>query len=148
MPRLLRRQPRALFFLLCTAFRLGLDALVREPGALGRGVAGLRMRDRGRQSNFIYGSAKGGLTVYLQGLRNAMHRHKVSVLTVKPGFVDTQLLANAGKTMWVISPEEAARQIVAAIGEGRQEVYVPMRWRLVSLIIRSIPSFLFRRLNL
>jgi short-subunit dehydrogenase len=61
--------------------------------------------------------------------------------------VDTVLLKNAPKTFWVISSEEAARQIYRAIRRKRQTVYVPLRWALVGLIVRSIPSFIFRRLN-
>lgn len=104
--------------------------------------------DRGRTAFPGYHASKGGLTIYLESLRNRLSRRGVTVTTIKPGFVDTRLLANAAKTFWVISPEEAAQQIVAAVNAGRQTVYVPGRWRWVSLVIQSIPSFLFRRLNL
>jgi short-subunit dehydrogenase len=70
------------------------------------------------------------------------------VTTIKPGFVDTVLLKNAPKTMWVISPEKAASRIYQAIRRRRQVAYIPARWRLVSLFIRNIPSVIFRRLNL
>ena len=68
--------------------------------------------------------------------------------TVKPGFVETALLENADSTLWVISPEEAADQIYEALRAKKQTVYIPGRWRWVSLVIRHIPSFIFRRLNL
>jgi short-subunit dehydrogenase len=103
--------------------------------------------DRGRVGSPVYNSSKAGLNTYLEALRNRLAKKRVTVTTIKPGFVDTVLLKNAPKTFWVISPEEAARQIVAAIQSKRHVVYVPARWGLVGLIIRHIPSFVFRRLN-
>src|SRR5690606_8599940 len=104
--------------------------------------------DRGRVAFPGYHTSKGALTIYLESLRNRLSRRGVTVTTVKPGFVDTRLLANAAKTFWVISPEEAASQIADAIEARKQTVYVPARWRWVSLIIQLIPSFLFRRLSI
>ncbi len=104
--------------------------------------------DRGRVAFPGYHTSKGALSIYLESLRNRLSRRGVTVTTVKPGFVDTRLLANAAKTFWVISPEEAARQIADAIEARKQTVYVPGRWRWVSLIIQSIPSFIFRRLSI
>lgn len=103
--------------------------------------------DRGRAAFPAYHTSKGALSIYLESLRNRLASHGATVTTIKPGFVDTSLLANADKTFWVISPQEAAQQICAAIEQKKQVVYVPARWRLVSLIIRSIPSFIFRRMN-
>ena len=103
--------------------------------------------DRGRVGSPVYNTSKAGLATYLESLRNRLTRHGVSVTTVKPGFVDTVLLENAAKTFWVISPQQAATQIHRAIQRGKQTVYVPARWRLVGLIIRHIPSFVFRRLS-
>ncbi len=103
--------------------------------------------DRGRVASPVYNSSKAGLNTYLEALRNRLSRHGVSVTTIKPGFVDTVLLENAPKTFWVIPAEEAARQIVQAVQKRRQVAYVPARWRLVGLIIRHIPSVIFRRLS-
>jgi len=103
--------------------------------------------DRGRVSAPVYNTSKAALSTYLEALRNRLARHGVTVTTIKPGFVDTVLLENASKTFWVISPEEAASQIMRAIQRRKQTVYVPARWGLVGLIIRHIPSFLFRKLN-
>lgn len=103
--------------------------------------------DRGRTAFPGYHTSKGGLSIYLESLRNRLSRRGVTVTTIKPGFVDTPLLENADKAFWVISPEEAARQIVDAIRHEKQVAYVPGRWRWVSLVIRLIPSFIFRRLN-
>lgn len=103
--------------------------------------------DRGRSPFPAYHTSKGALSIYMESLRNRLSRRGVTVTTIKPGFVDTGLLANAGKAFWVISPQEAARQIVAALAAGKQVAYVPGRWRWVSLIISNIPSVIFRRLN-
>jgi len=103
--------------------------------------------DRGRVGSPVYNTSKAGLHTYLEALRNRLSRHGVTVTTIKPGFVDTILLANAPKTFWVISPDEAAQHIVQAIARKRQTVYVPARWGLVGLVIRHIPSFIFRRLS-
>lgn len=104
--------------------------------------------DRGRRAFPGYHASKGGLTIYLESLRNRLGRYGVAVTTIKPGFVDTALLANASKTFWVISPDRAAEQIERAIRARKQTVYVPGRWALVSLIIRHIPSVIFRRLSI
>ncbi len=103
--------------------------------------------DRGRIGSPVYNTSKAGLNTYLEALRNRLTRHGVTVTTIKPGFVDTVLLENAPKTFWVISPEKAAASIYQAIRKHKQTVYVPARWRWVMLIIRHIPSFIFRRMN-
>jgi short-subunit dehydrogenase len=95
-----------------------------------------------------YNSSKAGLDTYLEGLRNRLTRYGVSVTTIKPGFVDTRLLENAAKTMWVQTPKQAAEQIYKAIKKKKQVAYLPGRMRFVSLIIRHIPSPIFRRLNI
>ncbi len=104
--------------------------------------------DRGRQSNYLYGSAKGGLTTYLQGLRNRLYHRGVHVITVKPGFVDTRMVFGKGKLPLVASPEKVARGIYRAVMSRRNVVYVPWFWRWIMLIIRSIPESIFKRLRL
>ncbi len=104
--------------------------------------------DRGRRGNPAYNTSKAALTTYLEALRNRLTQHGVNVTTIKPGFVQTDMLANAAKTFWVISPESAAQQIVTAAEKNRQTVYIPWRWGLVMLIIRHIPSFIFRRMGI
>ena len=103
--------------------------------------------DRGRVGSPVYNTSKAGLNTYLEALRNRLSRSGVTVTTVKPGFVDTILLENAPKTFWVISPEDAAAQIYLAILRKQGTVYIPRRWGLVGLIIRHIPSFIFRWMN-
>ncbi len=103
--------------------------------------------ERGRVGSPAYNTSKAALHTYLESLRNRLAKYGANVTTIKPGFVDTILLENAAKTFWVISPAEAAAQIVKAIRRKRQTVYVPARWGLVLLIIRHIPSFIFRRMG-
>jgi short-subunit dehydrogenase len=104
--------------------------------------------DRGRQSNYVYGAAKAGLTVFLQGLRNRLYPAGVSVTTVKPGFVDTQMTFGRPGLFLVASPRTAARSIVAAVLKGKDLAYVPGFWRPVMLLIRLIPERLFKRMKL
>jgi short-subunit dehydrogenase len=103
--------------------------------------------ERGRVGAPAYGATKAALTTYLESLRNRLTRKGVRVLTVKPGFIDTELLKNAPRTFWVISPDQAAADIVRAMRSGQQTLFTRARWGLVALIIRHIPSFIFRRLS-
>jgi len=102
--------------------------------------------DRGRVGNPSYNASKAALSSYLESLRNRLTRYGVNVLTVKPGFVETDLLAGAKKTFLVISPEQAADEIYKAISKHKQVVYIPTLWRWIMLIVRNIPSFIFRRM--
>ena len=103
--------------------------------------------DRGRVGSPVYNAGKAGLDTYLEALRNRLSRHGVTVTTIKPGFIDTDLLKNAPRTFWVVSADEAAAMTLAAIDRRRQLAYVPPRWRLVGLAVRLMPSFIFRRLS-
>ena len=104
--------------------------------------------DRGRQSNYVYGAAKAGLTTYLGGLRNRYARDGVRVLTVKAGVVDTRMSAGMPGAGLAASPERVARSVVRAITGGREVVYVPWFWRGIMLVIRAIPERVFKRLRL
>ena len=104
--------------------------------------------DRGRQSNYVYGAAKAGLTVFLQGLRNRLFRSGVRVITIKPGFIDTGMTYGRPGLFLVASPQRAARRIVKAVREGQDECYVPSFWGPVMFLIRSIPERIFKRMRL
>jgi short-subunit dehydrogenase len=104
--------------------------------------------DRGRQSNYIYGSAKGALNIYLQGLRNRLHKANVQVLTIKPGFVDTPMTHEFKKGLLWVKPQTIAKDIVKGITHRRHEIYTPGFWRFIMLIIKLIPECLFKRLKL
>lgn len=105
--------------------------------------------DRGRQSNYVYGAAKGFVTIFTQGLRNRLHRKGVRVVTIKPGFVDTPMTASFTKKgfLWA-RPEQIARGIVRAMDRGCDEVYLPWFWRPIMWVIRLIPEGVFKRLSL
>ncbi len=102
--------------------------------------------ERGRRGNPAYTTSKAALTTYLEALRNRVSRYGVSVVTVKPGYVDTAMTRGLRGLFWLISAEEAARQTLALARRGRSG-FVPRRWGLVALVLRMIPSWLFRRLN-
>jgi len=104
--------------------------------------------DRGRQSNYVYAAAKGGLSLFLQGLRNRLHSANVCVLTIKPGFVDTPMTANFKKGALWAQPETVARGIYRAIKLRRNVIYLPWFWRLIMMVIRLIPEPLFKRMKL
>jgi short-subunit dehydrogenase len=103
--------------------------------------------DRGRRSNYVYGAAKAGLTVFLQGLRNRLFGSGVRVITIKPGFVDTQMTYGRPGLFLVASPEKAGKRIVEAVLDGRDESYVPGFWRPVMFLVRSIPERIFKRMR-
>lgn len=104
--------------------------------------------DRGRQSNYIYGAAKGGLSIYLQGLRNRLYKFGVNVITIKPGFVDTPMTANINKNFLFAKPDMIAKGIVKSIDNKCDIVYLPEFWRLIMFVIKHIPEFIFKRLSL
>jgi decaprenylphospho-beta-D-erythro-pentofuranosid-2-ulose 2-reductase len=105
--------------------------------------------DRGRQSNFIYGSAKAGLTAYLSGLRNYMFFKKVHVITVKPGFMDTKMTQGLPlNPKLTATPKQAASVIFKAYKKQKNVVYVLPVWSIIMMIIRNIPEFIFKKLKL
>ena len=105
--------------------------------------------ERGRQSNFIYGSAKAGLTAYLSGLRNYLFDKKVHVLTVKPGFMATKMTEGLPlNPKLTATPKQAAEAIYKAYKNGRNTAYILPIWALIMLIIRNIPEFIFKILKL
>ncbi len=103
--------------------------------------------DRGRVGNPGYNTSKAGLTTYLESLRNRLTRRGVNVLTVKPGFVKTDMLQAAQKVMFPITVEKAADDIYRAMRARRQQIYTPWFWTWIMLVVRNIPSILFRRMS-
>ncbi|HET8693081.1 MAG TPA: SDR family oxidoreductase, partial [Aquabacterium sp.] len=95
--------------------------------------------DRGRQSNYVYGSAKALVSAFASGLRQRMHKCGVSVSTIKPGFVDTPMTASFKKGALWAQPDQVAKDIVKAMEQGKAVVYTPGFWRLIMLIIKHIP---------
>lgn len=104
--------------------------------------------DRGRVANPVYNASKAGFATYLEALRNRLTRHGVNVLTVKPGFMKTEMLKAAfGATPFAISPEKAADDIYNAMRKRKQLIYTAPIWRWIMLAIQHTPSFIFRRLT-
>ena len=105
--------------------------------------------ERGRQSNFIYGSAKAGFTAYLSGLRNYLYHKKVHVMTVIPGFMDTEMTADIETPKPLTAqPTQAADIIYKAYKKKRNVVYVTFVWCGIMMIIRNIPEFIFKKLKM
>ena len=104
--------------------------------------------DRGRQSNYLYGAAKGGLAIFLQGLRNRLASTEVHVMTVKPGFVDTPMTEDLEGLFLVASPERVARDILCAYEKKQDILYTPWFWRYIMLLIKCLPERVFKRLKL
>jgi short-subunit dehydrogenase len=104
--------------------------------------------DRGRQSNYLYGSTKAALNIYLEGLRVRLAKVGVPVTTVKPGFVDTRMTRGQPGMFLVATPERVARDICRAIRRRRDVLYTPWFWRGIMTIICSIPAFVFKRMKL
>jgi len=105
--------------------------------------------DRGRKSNYVYGAAKGFISLFMQGLRNRLHRKGVRVVTIKPGFVITPMTAHMERkgALWA-TPERVAKSIVRAMERADGEVYCPSFWRAIMWVIRHIPERIFKRMSL
>ena len=105
--------------------------------------------DRGRLSNYIYGSSKGGLNQYLSGIRNRLFKSNVSVLTVKPGFIKSKMTAHLLLPNLLTSkPREVAEIIYKSVKKNKDEIYIKNRWRVLMIIIKLIPEKIFKRLKL
>lgn len=104
--------------------------------------------DRGRQSNYVYGSAKAMVSTFLSGLGQRLAKFGVAVVTIKPGFVDTPMTRDFKKGPLWTSADSVAKGIVRAIDRKTPVVYLPCFWRGIMWVIRSIPEWLFRRLRL
>ncbi len=104
--------------------------------------------DRGRQSNFVYGSSKAALDCYAAGLRNKLFPAGVHVITVKPGFVSTPMTAGLKQGPLFAQSDTVGRAIYQAIQKKKDVVYVPFFWRFIMMVIKAIPECLFKRLKL
>jgi decaprenylphospho-beta-D-erythro-pentofuranosid-2-ulose 2-reductase len=104
--------------------------------------------DRGRASNYAYGSAKAMVTAFTSGLRQRLYKSGVSVVTIKPGFVDTPMTAEFKKGFLWVKPEKVAKGVIVACDKKNGEVYVPGFWQGIMFIIRFIPEVVFKRVVL
>lgn len=104
--------------------------------------------DRGRKSNYIYGAAKAGLNAFLDGVRNRLDREGVQVLTVRPGFVATPMTAHLPQGPMFATPDAVAQDILHAMKHRRDVLYTPWFWRWIMALIRAIPEWKFKKMDL
>ncbi len=104
--------------------------------------------DRGRASNYVYGSAKAMISEFTSGLRQRLFRSNVTVTTIKPGFVDTPMTAKFQKGLLWAKPASVARAIVIAIDKKKDVVYVPAFWWGVMMLIKTLPTAIFKKIKL
>ncbi|MTJ03259.1 MAG: SDR family NAD(P)-dependent oxidoreductase [Sediminimonas qiaohouensis] len=104
--------------------------------------------DRGRIGNYAYGASKSAFHTYLAGLRNRLGRAGGHVITVKPGFVDSAMTWGIKGMFLVAAPGIVARDILRAVNKRRNVIYTPGFWRLIMLIIRTIPEPIFKKLSI
>jgi decaprenylphospho-beta-D-erythro-pentofuranosid-2-ulose 2-reductase len=104
--------------------------------------------ERGRGSNYVYGTAKGAVTLFTQGLRNRLSKSGVAVVTIKPGFVDTPMTADLKKNPLYANPRDVGKRIYTAMLKGEDVVYTPWFWRWIMMIIRNIPEPIFKKLKM
>ncbi len=104
--------------------------------------------DRGRPSNYVYGTTKAAVSTFLQGLRSRLYKSGVSVVTIKPGLVDSPMTAALKKGPLFSSPQRVGRGVYQAMKKGKAVVYSPGYWRGIMFLVRSIPEAIFKRLSL
>jgi short-subunit dehydrogenase len=103
--------------------------------------------DRGRASNYVYGSAKAMIAVFASGLRQRLYKANVAVVTIKPGLIDTPMTAEFKKGLLWTKHEVAAEKIVKAIDTKKNEVYIPQFWWLVMKIIKLVPENIYKKIR-
>ena len=105
--------------------------------------------DRGRKSNYVYGSAKGLISRYAQGLQHRFAGTGVKVVLIKPGPTDTPMTAHLkGQGAKLASVDKVAKDIVDAVEQGRAVIYSPRKWQLIMSVIRHLPAFIFNKMNI
>jgi len=104
--------------------------------------------DRGRRSNYVYGTAKGAVSIFLQGLRSRLSKSGVVVITVKPGLVDTPMTSSLKKGLLFAQPGKVGKGIYQAMMKGKEVVYLPWFWRPIMAIVKSIPESVFKKMSI
>lgn len=104
--------------------------------------------DRGRKSNYLYGSAKAAVSTFCEGLRGSLHPHRIKVLVIKPGMVDTPMTRGLSMPAALTSSaDKVGEDIVMAIRRGKSVLYTPGYWSVIMLIIKLIPGSIMKRLK-
>ena len=105
--------------------------------------------ERGRKANYIYGSSKAGFTTYLSGLRNRLYKSNINVLTVKPGYIYTKMTEKLKlPSLLTAKPDEVAKLIFSSQKKKKNVIYIKSVWRLIMLLIRIIPEWKFKKMDL
>lgn len=131
--------------LFAEAFAIHLEKRGKGKLALIGSVAG----DRGRQSNYTYGAAKGLIERFAEGMQHRFAKTEVKVILIKPGPTDTPMVEHLkAKGMKVARVEQVARQIVEAIEEGTRVAYVPKKWRVIMAVVRTLPFWVFKQMKI
>lgn len=122
---------------------------MQKAGCGSLAIIGSVAGDRGRRSNYVYGAAKGLVCRYAQGLQHRFAGSAVKVTLIKPGPTDSPMTASLKARGARLAPaDQVARRIVCAIRDGKRVVYAPAIWGLIMMIIRHLPDFIFRKLNI
>jgi len=120
---------------------------VRQQGTIA--VIGSVAGDRGRQSNYVYGAAKSLVATYLEGMQHRFAGAGVKIVLIKPGPTDTPMTAHLKDGKLKLAPvEDVAKAIVKGIESGKPVIYAPAKWRVIMLIIRHLPRFVFNKMRI
>jgi len=130
--------------LYCEMFITKMNASAPSLLALIGSVAG----DRGRKSNYFYGAAKSMMDVYLQGVRHRLAKSSLHFCMIKPGPTKTAMTESLDLNFRLADPEIVAKEIVRGIQRKKSVIYTPSRWRIIMIIIRSLPESIFHKLNI
>lgn len=131
----------------CVGLIIPLVAKLRSQGSGKLGVLLSVAGDRGRPRNFTYGSAKGALGLYLQGLRSSLYQTEIEVHSFKLGPVDTPMTVDHEKNFSFSSPDRVADLIISGFNSSKRVHYVPSYWAFVMFAVRWMPEFLFQHLK-
>lgn len=131
-----------------SALNIIAELYIKEKKGIIAGISSVA-GERGRQSNYIYGSAKAAFTAYLSGLRNRLYKYGVHVVTIQPGFVYSKMTAHVKlPKLLTATPEQVAVSVKTAIIKKRNIIYIKWFWRWIMLIIKIIPETVFRKMKL
>jgi short-subunit dehydrogenase len=131
--------------LFAEAFAMHMEKTNSGTLALIGSVAG----DRGRKSNYVYGAAKGLVSRYVQGLQHRFANTGVKVVLIKPGPTDTPMTTHLKESgAKLATADQVAREIICGIERGRMVVYTPRIWSVIMMVVRHLPFFVFRKMNI
>ena len=104
--------------------------------------------DRGRKSNYVYGSIKSMISTFASGLRQRLQISNVNVLLIKPGPVDTPMTQEFEKGIFWSRPLDVANDIIKAIDNNKTEIYTPGYWRVIMFVLKNLPEYVLKKINL